>query len=215
MKNKKFTALLLLTMLLLSCVVTGCGNSITAKECAQIFWDMGVEYDTSNVSKLNRKEEDEKVNIEKVKETEKDTLKNAYTAQGLTVTDEQMAEFYNATLELFKKATVTIEEVSNDGKKAEIKYKTTYVDITKIATKASTEAVESVKTLGLTNQKEIKDKYSELVMKNLVNEVKNATFSEDTKERTYTFTKQDKIWVPDNQETFGKKLGELVSGQAK
>ena len=41
MKNKKFTALVLITMLLLSCVVTGCGKKFTAKECAQIYWEIG------------------------------------------------------------------------------------------------------------------------------------------------------------------------------
>ena len=214
MKNKKFTALLLITMLLLSCVVTGCGKEFTAKESAQIYWELG-SGDTSNISKINMKEEDAKADIEKNKEEGIKTLKDAYAAKGLTATDEQIAKFYDVASELVKKATVTIEEVSNDGKTAQIKYKTTYIDAAKLGTKASNDAAESVKALGLTNQKEAMDKYSELLLENLVNEYKNATFSEDTKEKTYTFTKKDKIWVPEGDEKeFVKNLGGLVAGQA-
>lgn len=214
MKNKKFTSLLLATMLLLSFVVTGCGKDITPKECAQVYWDMGVKYDVSNVSKINLKQDEQKAELEKTKKKEKDTLKAAYKAQGLTVTDEQITGMYDSLIELFNKATVTIEEVSNDGKKAEIKYKTTYFDMIQIATKASNEAAESVTTLGLTSEKEFNDEYSKLFMENLINGIKNATYSKETKEQTFTFTKQDKIWVPENQSTLGEKLGALISGQA-
>ena len=215
MKNKKFTALLLITMLLLSCVVTGCGKEFTAKESAQIYWELG-SGDMSNISKINMKEEDAKADIEKNKAEGIKDFKAQYAAQGLTATDEQISKLLDASAELLKKATVTIEEVSNDGKSAQIKYKTTYVDMIKLATKAKNDALESVKALGLTDQKQAMDKYSELYLENLVNELKNATFSEDTKEKTYTFTKKDKIWVPDgDQKEFVKNLGELVSGQAK
>ena len=215
MKNRKFTALLLVTMLLLSLVVIGCGKEFTAKESAQIYWELG-SGDMSNISKINMKEEDAKADIEKNKQEGIKTLKDQYAAQGLTSTDEQMAKIYDAANELVKKATVTIEEVSNDGKTAQIKYKTTYVDEEKLGTKARNDALESVKALGFTDQKKAMDKYSELLIENLTNELKNATFSEDTKEKTYTFTKKDKVWVPDGDpKEFVKNLGELVSGQAK
>ncbi|BCZ44942.1 DUF5105 domain-containing protein [Clostridium gelidum] len=214
MKNKKFTALLLITMLLLSCVVTGCGKEFTAKESAQIYWELG-SGDISNISKINMKEEDAKADIEKNKAEGIKTLKTQYAAQGLTSTDEQMTKILDAANELVKKATVTIEEVSNDGKAAQIKYKTTYVDMTKLGTKAGNDALESVKALGLTDQKQAMDKYSELSLENLANELKNATFSEDTKEKNYTFTKKDKFWVPEgDQKQFIQNLGQLVAGQA-
>ena len=214
MKNKKFTALLLITMLLLSCVVTGCGKEFTAKESAQIYWDLG-SGDISNISKINMKEEDAKADIEKNKAEGIKTLKTQYAAQGLTATDEQMTKILDAANELVKKATVTIEEVSNDGKTAQIKYKTTYVDMIKLGTKAGNDALESVKALGITDQKQAMDKYSELFLENLANELKNATFSEDTKEKTYTFTKKDKVWVPEGDlKEFIQNLGQLVAGQA-
>lgn len=214
MKNKKFTALLLVSILVLSCVVTGCGKQITPKECAQIWWEIAFN-DMSNVSKVNITEEQSKTILEKSTEKNLSTLKTTFTSQGLTVTDEQIKEYFEAVIEASKKATVTIEEVSNDGKTAQVKYKTTYIDANKMATKAANEAVESVKALGLTNQKEAMAKYSELVIKNLITEFKNATFSEDTNEKTYTFTKKDKIWAPENQETLSTELGGLIAGKIK
>ena len=64
MKNKKFTALLLVSILVLSCVVTGCGKQITPKECAQIWWEIAFN-DMSNVSKVNITEEQSKTILEK------------------------------------------------------------------------------------------------------------------------------------------------------
>lgn len=214
MKNKKFTALLLVSILLLSCVFTGCGKEITPKECAQVWWEIAFN-DMSNVSKINITEEQSKTILEKSTEKNLSTLKTTFTSQGLIVTDEQIKEYFEAVTEASKKATVTIEEVSNDGKTSQVKYKTTYIDANKMATKAANEAVESVKALGLTNQKEAMTKYSELVIKNLITEFKNATFSEDTNEKTYTFTKKDKIWAPENQETLSIELGGLIAGKIK
>lgn len=213
MKNKKFTSLVLVMVLLLSCVVTGCGKSITPKECAQVYLEMAM-YDTSNATKLNMKVDEAKAKNDKMIESDKKKLKDAYTAQKLTVTDAQIDAFFNATTEVLKKASVTIDEVSNDGKKAEIKYKTTYIDMTKIATKAANDALATAQASGITNQKELMAKYSELFMGNLVDGIKNATFSTDTKEKTYTFTKTDKVWIADKQDTLGLELGALISGQA-
>ncbi|WP_297427230.1 hypothetical protein [Clostridium sp.] len=212
MKNKKFTTLLLAAMLILSCVVTGCGKSITPKECAQVWWEMAYN-DISNASKLNIKDEEAKAILEKSTQQNISKLKTEYAAQGLTITDDQATEIYNAVNDLGKKANVTIEEVSNDGKTAQVKYKSNYVDMVAIGKKASNDAAESVKTLGITDKKELMNKYSEVLLKNLVNELKNATFSTDTKELTYTFTNQNKVWVPENQEDLSTKLGMLISGQ--
>ncbi|WP_160689712.1 DUF5105 domain-containing protein [Clostridium sp. C2-6-12] len=214
MKNKKFTVLLLVTILLLSCVVTGCGKKITPKECAQVWWEIACN-DMSNVSKINITEEQSKTILDNSNKKNLSSLKTAFTSQGLTVTDEQVKEYFDAIGEAAKKATVTIEEVSNDGKTSQVKYKTTYIDANKIGTKAANDAAESVKALGLTNKKDVMNKYSELFVKNLTNEFKNATFSEDTNEKTFTFTKKDKIWVPENQETLSTELGSLISGKAK
>ena len=72
-----------------------------------------------------------------------------------------------------------------------------------------------MKTSGITDKKEYMQKYSEIAMKNLVNEIKNATYSTDTKEKTYTYVLKDKAWEPEKKETMFKELGQLVSGQTK
>jgi len=213
MKNKKFTALVLITMLLLSCVVTGCGKSITPKECAQVYWEIAM-YDSSNATKLNMKADEAKAECDKMIKSDKKKIKDSYTAQKLTVTDEQIDALFNAIVEASKKANITIDEVSNDGKKAEVKYKTTYIDMNQIVTKAQKDAQASAQASGITNQKELMAKYSELFMANYVDGIKNATFSKDTKEKTFTFTKTDKVWIADKKDTMGQELGGLFLGQA-
>lgn len=212
MKNKKFTSMLLVAMLLLSCVVTGCGKSITPKECAQVWWELSFD-DTTNVSKLKMKEAEVKSQIEESNKKEISKLKRSFSAEGMTITDEQVKAFYNAMIEVSKKATVTIDEVSNDGKIAEVKYKSNYIDMNQIATKAIEDAIASVQELGLTSEKEIQNKYAELFMKNLTDGIKNAKFSDDTKEVTYKLTKKDGIWTPDNQEDLADKLNDLFLGE--
>lgn len=211
MKNKKFTSLLLATMLLLSCIVTGCGKSITPKESAQICWEVGTG-DISNASKINMTEEEAKNLLKRSKENTGKKFKDIVNASGLTITNEQINELCDSTSELTKKATVTIEEVSNDGKTAQVKYKTTYIDAKKLGEKAGNDALEYIKTLGLTSEKEAMDKYSEVAINNLINEYKNATYNGDTKEKIFTFEKEREFWLPKERDTFFESLGGLVAG---
>lgn len=213
MRNKKFTALLLASLLSLSLVFLGCGKKVTAQECAQVLWDINVKFDTSNVSKLNAKEEDVQALLEKSKKEEKVNLKNTYTAAGLTVTDEQIDQIYTGVVNAVGKTNVKVEEVSNDGQTADIKYITTYVDEGKLDKKASEEAFAMVQALNLTSQKEALEKLSEVYMANLLNELKNVSISGETKEKVYKFVKKDKIWLPEDQEKFAEDITKLVTNQ--
>src|SRR5471030_1779748 len=198
MKNEKFTALLLVSMLLLSFVVTGCGKDVTAQECSQVLWDINVKRDISSASKLNLKEEDAKASVDKDMIQAKEALKESFTDAQINFTDAQLEDVCNGLLEAYGKITVKIEEVSNDGKKAQIKYTTTYFDLSALDEKAANDALSSVQSSVLTDETQLTNKFSELYIQNLISELKNATISTDTKDKTYTFVKQGKVWIPED-----------------
>ena len=116
-------------------------------------------------------------------------------------------------LESYGKVTVKVEEVSNDGKKAQIKYTTTYFDLATLDEKASTDAVKSIEGLGITNETEVINKVSELYIQNLIYEFKNVTVSTDTKQKTYTFVKEGTVWIPEDKTNFGTSVGQFITNQ--
>lgn len=213
MKNKKFAILLLVTILLLSLIGTGCGKKVTAQECAQVLWDMDIKHDTSNISKLKLKEQDGKDAIDKDMKNAKDKLRQGFTVNQIKFTDAQLDDVCNALSDAYGKANVKIEEVSNDDKTAQIKYTTTYIDIGQLAKKASDDALTSVKSSGITDKSQAVDKFSELYIQNLITQLKNPAISTDTKDKTYKFVKKDNVWLPEDATTFGESLGQLVTNQ--
>lgn len=213
MKNKNFITLLLISILLFSLIVTSCGKKVTAQECAQVIWDLNIKHDISNISKIGLKEEEAKTTLNNDIKEAKEELRETFIDADMKFTDNQLEDVCSALLESYSKITVKVEEVSNDGKKAEIKYITTYFDLTVLDEKASTDAVKSIEELGLTNETEILNKFSELYIQNLIYEFKNVTVSTDTKERTYTFLKEGTVWVPEDRTNFGAKIGQFITNQ--
>lgn len=213
MKNKKFTSLILVAMLALSLLVTGCGKKITSQESAQVLWDMNVKHDTSNVSKIGMKDEDAKKAIDNDMSKAKESLKTTFTQSQLKYTDAQLDDVCNALLTAYGKMTVKIDEVSNDGKKAQVKFNTTYIDLNAIDEKAANDALQKVQSSGITNQSEFMDKASEEYINNLVNALNNVTPSSDTKEKTYAFVKEGNTWLPEDKTNFGTSLGQLITNQ--
>lgn len=110
MKNRKSIILALVTVLLFSFAVMGCGSKATPKESAQILWDVKLKSDISNIKKLGGKEEDGQKLLDSSKQGEKQLLKTNLAKTGLKVTDDQLENVYNALMEACAKNTVTIEE---------------------------------------------------------------------------------------------------------
>lgn len=215
MKNKKIITLILILIIILlfSLIVSSCGKKATAQECAQIIWDMNIKHDISNVSKIGLKEEEAKATLNNDIKKAKEELRETFIDADMTFTDRQLEDVCNALLESYSKITVKVEEVSNDGKKAEIKYITTYFDLTTLDEKSSIDAVKSIEALGITKEREVLNKFSELYIQNLIYEFKNVTISTDTKEKNYTFLKEGAVWIPEDKTNFGTSIGEFITNQ--
>lgn len=214
MKKKKSIILMLVTVLLFSFAVIGCGDKITPKESAQILWDVKLKGDVSGIEKLGGKDGDGQKLLDASKKSEMQLLKTNLTSSGLKATDEQLELVYNALMEACAKNTVTIEETSKSGDSAEVKIKCTYIDETAMDQKAADDAVKAAQGLGITNQSELLKKVTELYIENLVNEFKNAEVSSDTVEKTFTF-KKDKsgYWMPDSPSDFIVNISKMATNQ--
>ena len=214
MKNKKSIILTLITILLFSFVVIGCGEKVSPKESAQILWDVKINGDVSGIEKLGGKDDDGQKLLDASKKAEMQLLKTNMTASGLKVSDEQLESIYSAILEACNKNSVTIEEVSKSGDSAEVKIKCTYIDEVAIDEKAADDAVNAVQNLGITNESELLKKGTELYIDNLINGLKNAEVSSDTVEKTFAFKKDGNgYWMPDSPSDYITNIAKMATNQ--
>lgn len=207
----------ILTMLLCIGVLltaTGCGAKTTPAESAQYFFELTIKQDTTNVDKFGMTEDEAKTLLKTETDATKTQTKSNFTKSGLTISDEKLDAIVAAQYKALKSLTVTTEATSESGKQATVVIKNTYIDFTAIDEKAATDAVESVKALGLTDQKEAMDKLTAQYIENLLAALNSATPSTDMNEATYEFKEESGEWIPSMDSTeFGKQLATLALGK--
>lgn len=207
----------ILTMLLCIGVLltaTGCGEKTTPKESAQFFFDLMIKQDTTNIDKFGMTEESVKDLLKTEKDTTKTQTRGNFTKAGLTISDEKLDAIVDAQYNALKLLTATVDVTSESGDKATLVIKNTYIDFTALDEKAANDAVETVKALGLTDQKEALDKLTAQYIENLLAALKSATPSTDMNEATYEFKEDSGEWVPSmDSAEFGKQLATLSLGK--
>lgn len=214
MRKTKRSLLIFISMILISMMMVGCSSKpkVTADETAKIMYNFYFKGDKEGLAKV-KLEATEAEEISKLqKETAIITMRNNFKVAGMAVNDQQIEEVYNARMEGFKKLTVNAEVVSQDDENAEVKVKSTYFNEIEINKKASDSAIEEVKKLNLTNEKEALDKYANIYLKNIVEAYKTVEPSQDTKEATFKFVNKEKTWVPEDSVRFGSGLANLILG---
>ncbi|MCY6369703.1 DUF5105 domain-containing protein [Clostridium ganghwense] len=214
MKKMKKSLVLLMSFLFIPIMLIGCSSKpkVSPDETAKILFNFYIKGDQSGLEKIKMPKDviDETAKLQK--ETYTTAIKNNFKVAGLTIKDEQVEQIYEARMEGLKKLTVTTETVSESDTEAQVKIKSTYFDTVALDKKAAQDAVEQVKKLKLTNQQEAKTKVTDAYIKNLVEAFKNVKPSADTKEKTFKFTIQEKVWLPQNMIQFGSGIGGQVSG---
>lgn len=211
MRTKKKILLALISVLAFSLLMVGCGTKATPTESAQIYWDALVKNDTANVEKVNLADEDVQKFIDNSFTKTKNELKLMLSKSGLSITNEQCDKLVQDVYDLGKKATVKVEEVSNDGKTAEIKYTVNYIDLNSTIQEAQTETVSEIKSLGLANTPSAQTKIMEIYLNKISDKLQLSEPSSQTVEETVKFVKNKNVWNPEDVENFASKVINMPS----
>ena len=220
MNKLKKIATLLLTTFMLSIAMVGCGEKIESPELVtESYYDLIVYGDTSKLESMGLGSDDVDTLKEEIQTQLKTQTKNNFTASGLKITDEQLENVVNAQKEAMKKISCTVEPVSSDKQTAVVTLKTNYLNITEADEKAANEAVKEAQSMGITSQKELLEKATELYINKLIDACKNIEPSSETVEKNMTLKLQSfdvngkakKMWAPENPVTFGNDIGTMVT----
>jgi hypothetical protein len=209
---RKITLLLFIVLISIS-ILAACQPKQTPNGDAQIYVNMIVKCDKSQMSKIGITNSEADKILKEDKDSNIEDIKNVFQTGQAAVSDAQILNMYNALMDDFKKATVTTSVVSQDDKSAKVKIKTTYFDIKKLFQKASTDATTQIRSKGLTDEDEATKEYWDAYAANIVQQLKIAKPSTSTREKTFNFTFKDNAWVPEDKTTFSTDLGNLILGQ--
>lgn len=216
MRNCRRTFAIIVSLMFSILIISGCSqnnNSFTAKECATVYYEVNIKHDITNVNKINLSENEGQASIQKEIKEAKASLRDTFEESQMKFTDAQLEDVCTALISAYKKTNVTIKELSNNGKKAEIQFESTYFDLSLLNENASNKTLDAIVASGLTDQNEIIEKFSEVYINNLIYEFQNAAINSDTKTKNIMFQKKGNIWVPEDENNFGIDLGKLVTNQ--
>ncbi|AAK78190.1 methyl-accepting chemotaxis protein [Clostridium acetobutylicum] len=213
MKNMKKGVVMLLMLLLVSTMLMGCKPKVGPDESAKIISDFMVKGDRTKISQIIK----DKKELDKYDKKEKDTfvkeLKDSSSSGDLQITDAQCDEVYDSVRAALKKVTVTTKKVSEDKDSATVTVTTTYVDMTSVVKQAVTESVKEVMAEGLTDETQAKNEAVKAYIKNVAKDMKEIKPSTKTVSNNFKFKVQSNVWVPEDEDAFETKLGEMVLGE--
>lgn len=213
--NKRIISIL--TILLCMGVLlsaTGCGEpKPTAVESGQFFFNYLIKHDKTGIEKFGITEEQANDMIKAQTDITKNQTRMNFSKAGMLISEEKLDSITEAQYNALKTLDATVEASSESGNETTITVTTPYIDFTGIDTKAANDAQQSVMALGITDEKELTDKFKDQYIENLLAGLKDAKPSSETNKGTYKLKKDSKsgLWVPDmDSQEFGKQLAKLT-----
>lgn len=218
MKNFKKLITLLLSTLMMITIISGCGEKVAPpEEFAKGAYDLVVYGQSDTLKALFINDEDAESLKTTYEKRSKDETKNNLNLAGISFTDEDIDNIYNAALNLRKKATCTIETVSSDKETAFIKIKTTHINSVALDEDAANEAIQEIQNMGLSDREMLLNKAGKLYIQKVIDKLNNGEPSSDTLEKSFSFKKvkdvktNKDIWIPENPVTFGNDLMTMIT----
>ncbi|NYC96261.1 hypothetical protein [Clostridium acetobutylicum] len=87
------------------------------------------------------------------------------------------------------------------------------MDMTSVVKQAVTESVKEVMAEGLTDETQAKNEAVKAYIKNVAKDMKEIKPSTKTVSNNFKFKVQSNVWVPEDEDAFETKLGEMVLGE--
>ncbi len=208
-----------MAMILCVSLLAGCSKSVPVEDSVDALYNVFLlgDYEKAIEFGMLTSEEVEELN-DKMVNTTKNTFKSMLKSSGLSVvSDEKLDDLSKEYMNIFKKLSYEISTESSDKETSKVKFKTTYVKLEDALLKAAEDTMKEVQNRKISDNKKI----SELLIDNLIKEMKSLEVSTDKKEITLDFElkkfesagKTKKLWVPKNAFEFGSKIGQISTGQ--
>ncbi|URZ18306.1 DUF5105 domain-containing protein [Clostridium felsineum] len=230
---KKKIGILIVT-LLVSAMLMGCTNKLTAikkfqdtpktevkkepkidvEKSAQIMADLIVKDDKEESSKFSFYDK----LLSDTSDTEKNvfttSIKQAFLKEGIQTNDAQWDNVYNAYRNAVKKVTITAKKITENDKTASVKIEMTYINFDSVRDQSAAKAKNDVVAMHLSDLSVAKQKYVEAYANNLVTNLNSAEPSTDKKTREFDF-KVNALseWVPTNISNYETGLMEMARGK--
>lgn len=213
MKKLKRTAAVLLALLMIPTMLIGCKPKIKSDESAKILSNFIVKNDKTKVSQLISDKSQVNGYSKKVKDNFISKLRQGFLKGGVTITDDQCNQIYDAFMGSIKNVTITTKTVSESDTEATVNVKTNYIDLTQIIQNAATQARSEVMSMNLTSESEAKTKVVQSYIKYIVQDLKEAKPTTQTKDKDFKFKKGGDGWIPSNESDFEEQLGQMICGE--
>lgn len=212
MKGKKIITFLLLTVLLFSCLFSGCDTN-AAKNSADIYCSLIFKSNTENLQKIGVSDSKKDELIKGYEDKIKEQLKKNLLLTGDSASDEQLNSICEAYKEALSKISYETKQISKSGDTAEIEISTSYLDVKKIDEEAAMEALDETDKMEFSSSKEETNKFNDLYLSKIVEKLKTAEVSSEKSSKTFIFKKVKKYWAPDDTANFSYKLVRLATNK--
>lgn len=152
--------------------------------------------------------------IESMEQEEfKKSLKNSFTEEGITISDDECNKVYSAYKNAIKNITVTASKLSQSGNTAIVSIKTNYLDLSNISKTAGSEAVSDIKAKGLTDANEAKTEVVKAFVSHFENDLNSAKPGTEMKEKSFQFILKGFMWMPADSRSFGNQIESMILGE--
>lgn len=203
MKNKKLLSFLLAALMAFSFTLCGCFDSDAAKKSADVFCSLVFKSETENLAKIGVTEDKKDELVDTYRSQIKGQLRDNVSTWGGNVTESQLDDITNAVLDTLSKITFETKQISKDKDNAEVEISTTHFDLRKADEQAVIAALDEIDNMNFTSDYEEDKKLTEVYLNKLPEMIRNSEISTEKSTNTFKFKKEDKYWLPEDEENFG------------
>lgn len=218
MKKVLKVPMLLVVILVSSALfLVGCGEKAApADQTAKALYNLVVLQDGNDAKNLWLTDAQVTKVLDEQKKSSMDATKASFVESGLSVSDKQLEDIYNAQTVALKKLVPEITLVSEEDDVAKVKVASSYIDIAKTHMEAAEEAVKEIEKVNADKTKAV-----EIYTSKIIQKFQNVEPSKEKKEFTSEFKKEDidvngeakEMWLPKDIDSFSTNLGKLIAGQ--
>ena len=210
MKNKIRYVLSAIVISIFLTFFTSCSKGPTPSEVALSYYDLIIKQDSQKVEALGMPSETAHSIISKLKQNLSEQIADSLSiASPNQVSKEQLERIQTAYFDALHKLNATASFVQS-GASSEVTLSTTCLDFKTLNEWATDHALEQVDILNYIDKDLYITDLTSAYIDYLIQAYEDAIPETSTNEATFTFTKQNGLWLPEDYEAFASKLCELI-----